>query len=157
MEIYDIIVEKMDGEEVTLEAYKDKVLLIVNTASKCGYTPQFQDLQELYEEFGNEDFEILGFPSGQFLKQEYESNTEILHYCRTNYGVSFPMFSKTLVKGRKISGLYKYLTSNSPVRKGKKIKWNFEKFLVNKNGEIVNRYLSKVRPWDLKSDIESLL
>ena len=155
--IYDIPVEKMSGESDTLSKYRGKVLLIVNTASKCGYTPQLLELQELYEKYGRDGLVVLGFPSGQFLKQEFGTNTEIMNFCRANYGVSFPMYSKTKVKGKNKTPLFKYLIENSPNRNNKRVKWNFEKFLVNRNGEIMNRYLPKVSPRYLKKDIEYLL
>jgi glutathione peroxidase len=157
MSIYDIKVEDYQGNLTTLEAYKGKVLLIVNTASKCGFTPQLERLQLLYDEFNEEGLEILGFPCNQFLKQEPGTITEILDFCRSNYGVTFPIFAKLNVKGRNQSPLYKHLTDNSPVRNKKKVKWNFEKFLINRNGEIINRYLPKIDPIDIKDDIKALL
>jgi glutathione peroxidase len=157
MELYDISLEKMDGTLEPMTKYKGKVLLVVNTASKCGYTPQLEEMQSIYKKFQNLDFEILGFPSSQFLRQEFSTNTEILNFCQSNYGVSFPIYGKTKVRGRKINDLYKYLVKNSPVRKNKRVRWNFEKFLINKNGEIINRYSSKVRPSYIKKDIETLL
>lgn len=157
MKLYDVQVEHMNGSIESLDKYKDKVLLIVNTASKCGYTPQLEELQMLHEKFGDKEFEVLGFPSGQFMRQEFSTNTEILNFCRSNYGVGFTMFGKSKVRGRKKNELFKYLVENSPVRKNKDVKWNFEKFLVNKNGEVINRYSSKVRPSYIKRDIEELL
>ncbi len=157
MNLYDITVENMQGKEVSLSEYKDKVILIVNTASKCGFTPQFEMLQEMYLELKDQDFIILGFPCNQFFKQDPGSNKDILEFCQLNYGVSFPMFAKLNVKGKEQSELYKYLVENTPVNKGKKVKWNFEKFLVNKNGEIVNRYASNVKPEAFKNDIKDLL
>lgn len=133
------------------------VILIVNTASKCGFTPQFEMLQEMYLELKDQDFIILGFPCNQFFKQDPGSNKDILEFCQLNYGVSFPMFAKLNVKGKEQSELYKYLVENTPVNKGKKVKWNFEKFLVNKQGEIVNRYASNVKPEAFKDDIKELL
>lgn len=157
MGIYDIEVEKMDGSRETLEQFEGDVLLIVNTASKCGYTPQLTDLQDLYEKYKDKGFKVLGFPSGQFLFQEFGTNTEIMNFCRSNYGVSFPMFAKSRVRGPKTNPLYKYLVKNTPVKKKKPVRWNFEKFLVNKNGEIINRYSSKVNPKYINRDIEFLL
>jgi glutathione peroxidase len=157
MSIYDIQVETMEGSLESLEKYKNKVLLIVNTASKCGYTPQLEDLQQLYTKYENEDFEILGFPSGQFLRQEFSTNTEILNFCRANYGVSFPMYGKTKVRGRRINKLFDYLVKHTPVKRNKSVRWNFEKFLINRNGEIVNRYSSKVSPRYIKKDIEAMI
>jgi glutathione peroxidase len=157
MNVHDFTVKNMQGKDVELNTYKDKVLLIVNTASKCGLTPQFETLQQLYDEYKEQDFEILGFPCNQFLKQDPGSNEEILEFCQLNYGVSFPMFAKLDVKGKNQSELYKYLTENSKERTGKKIKWNFEKFLINKQGDIVKRYLPTVQPLSLKEDINALL
>jgi glutathione peroxidase len=157
MNVHDITVKNMQGQDVPLSNYKDKVVLIVNTASKCGLTPQFKTLQELYKEYEGKDFEILGFPCNQFLKQDPGSNDEILEFCQLNYGVSFPMFAKLDVKGKNQSDLYKYLTENSKERTGKKVKWNFEKFLIGKDGEIVKRYLPTVQPLSLKDDINTLL
>jgi glutathione peroxidase len=155
--IFNIQVEKYTGEISTLEEHKGKVILIVNTASKCGYTPQLEGLQYLYKKYGEKGFVVLGFPCNQFLKQEPGTMKEITDFCRTNYGVSFPLYAKVKVKGSNQSDIYKYLVQNSPIRKGKKVKWNFEKFLINRNGEIVNRYVPKVVPEELKSDIEKLL
>lgn len=157
MNLYDLTVENMQGKEISLSEYKDKVILIVNTASKCGFTPQFEMLQEMYLELKDQDFIILGFPCNQFFKQDPGSNKDILEFCQLNYGVSFPMFAKLNVKGKEQSELYKYLVENTPVNKGKKVKWNFEKFLVNKQGEIVNRYASNVKPEAFKDDIKELL
>lgn len=157
MNLYDLTVENMQGKEISLSEYKDKVILIVNTASKCGFTPQFEMLQEMYLELKDQDFIILGFPCNQFFKQDPGSNKDILEFCQLNYGVSFPMFAKLNVKGKDQSELYKYLVENTPVNKGKKVKWNFEKFLVNKQGEIVNRYASNVKPEAFKDDIKELL
>jgi glutathione peroxidase len=157
MSIYNIEVEQMDGLLTNLEEHKDKVMLIVNTASKCGYTPQLQDLQDLYDKYKDSGLVILGFPTRQFLKQEFDTNTEILNFCRANYGVSFPMYAKTKVRGKNKTKLFKYLIENSPNRRNKKVKWNFEKFLVNRNGAIVNRYSAKVNPKYIKKDIEILL
>ncbi|HOO43740.1 MAG TPA: glutathione peroxidase [Bacillota bacterium] len=157
MNLYDIQVKKMDGTFITLNQYKGKVLLIVNTASKCGFTPQFKGLEELYQTYKDKDFVILGFPCNQFLHQDPGTDKEILEFCQLNYGVTFPMFSKIDVRGKSQHELYQYLISKSPVLTGKSIKWNFEKFLVDKNGEIVNRFISKVTPKEIASSIEELI
>ena len=154
---YTIEVEKATGEISTLEEYKDKVILIVNTASKCGYTPQLTGLQTLYEDYKDKGFVVLGFPCNQFLRQDPDTITEILEFCRMNYGTSFPIHAKTNVKGRHQSDLYKYLVKNAPVRTGRKVKWNFEKFLINRNGVIINRYSPRVEPDYIRKDIEYLL
>lgn len=157
MNIYDIKVKKMDGSEITLDAYKGQVLLIVNTASKCGFTPQFAGLEELYTSYKDKGFVILGFPCNQFLHQDPGTNAEILEFCQVNYGVTFPMFSKIDVRGKNQHELYHYLIHHTPVLTGKSIKWNFEKFLINRNGEIVNRFISKVTPKEIAEHIEALL
>ncbi len=157
MSLYDIRVEKMTGVEIPLSSYQGKTVLIVNTASKCGFTPQFEGLEALYEKYKDQDFVVLGFPCNQFLGQDPGSNEEILSFCQLNYGVTFPMFSKLNVRGKDQHPLFKYLIQYSPVRKGKSIKWNFEKFLINKDGDIVNRYVSKVTPQEIEKDIEAIL
>jgi glutathione peroxidase len=157
MKLYDLTQEYIEGTKVKLDKYEGKVLLIVNTASKCVYTPQFTELQELYEEYGPKEFKILGFPCNQFLDQDPYSNEEILSFCKANYGVTFDMFKKTRVKGDKINPLYHYLVLNSPVDKGKEISWNFEKFLISKDGEILKRYKPEITPSDIKKDIEKAL
>lgn len=157
MSLFDIEVEDYQGNITTLEEYKGNVILIVNTASKCGYTPQFAGLQDLYKKYKEQGLVVLGFPCNQFLHQDPGTMNEILDFCQTNFGVSFPFYSKLKVKGRNQSELYKYLINHSPDRKGKKIKWNFEKFLINREGDIVHRYQPKVEPAEIASDIETLL
>lgn len=153
MNIYDIEVEKINGEKIKLDEFKDKVLLVVNTASKCGFTHQYDGLQRLYEKYSERGFEVLAFPSNQFAFQEPGDNQEILSFCQVNFGISFPIFSKIKVNGPKESPLYTYLKEQLPGR----ITWNFNKFLINKNGEVVSRFGSKVEPKDLEKEIESLL
>lgn len=157
MSLYEITVENMKGEQVKLDKYKGDVVLLVNTASKCGFTPQFEGLEELHKKYKDQGLSILGFPSNQFLRQDPGSNDEILEFCQLNYGVSFDMFKKLSVKGKNQHELYNYLTNNSPTRTGKNVKWNFEKFLVDKEGNIVGRFLSTVKPKDLESEIEKYL
>lgn len=157
MNLYDIKVKKMSGEEIQLDAFKGKVVLIVNTASKCGFTPQFAGLEELFEEYKEKDFVILGFPCNQFLGQDPKSNSDILEFCQLNYGVTFPMFEKISVRGKNQHELYNYLIKKSPTRNGKSIKWNFEKFLISRTGEIINRFESKIAPAELKEHIEKIL
>ncbi len=157
MNIYEIKVRKIDGSEMFLNEYKGKTLLIVNTASKCGFTPQFEGLEELYKKYKSKDFVILGFPCNQFLRQDPGTNSEILEFCQLNYGVTFPMFSKIDVRGKDKHELYKYLIDNSPVLTGKGIKWNFEKFLINKDGDIINRFISKVTPREIENHLEKIL
>ncbi len=157
MSLYNIEVKKMNGEIVKLSEYNNKVLLIVNTASKCGFTKQFEGLELLYKEYKNEGFEILGFPCNQFFHQDPGSNSEILEFCTLNYGVSFEMFSKISVKGTNISLLYDYLVKNNLTKPNKKIKWNFEKFLISRDGTIIERYQSNVKPEFIENDIKKLL
>lgn len=156
--IYDFEVNTISGKTVPLSNYKDKVLLIVNTASKCGFTPQFSGLETLYKELHDEGLEVLGFPCNQFLKQDPGSDSEISEFCSLNYGVTFPMFSKIEVNGDNTHPLYKYLKSEAKGMLGsEKIKWNFTKFLVNKEGEVVKRYAPNTEPKDISSDIKELL
>lgn len=145
--LYDIVVEPMAGESITLESYKGKVLLIVNTASKCGFTGQYDGLQKLYETHKEKGLVVLGFPSNDFLRQEPGSNEEIQSFCRLNYGVTFPMFKKLRVKGDEPHPLYSFLTSEqtNPGFSGK-ITWNFNKFLVNREGHVVARFGSRAKP-----------
>jgi len=146
---YDIEANTITGEPVKMEAYKGKVLLIVNTASKCGFTGQYDGLQNLYEKYGDQGFVILGFPSNDFLSQEPGTNDEIASFCKLNYGVTFPMFQKIVVKGKGQHPLYAYLTSEQtdPEFAGK-ISWNFNKFLISSDGKIVNRFGSRTAPDD---------
>ncbi|EGP9983508.1 glutathione peroxidase, partial [Listeria monocytogenes] len=134
--------------------YKGKVLLIVNTASKCGLTPQLEGLEAMYKKLGGDNFEILGFPCNQFLRQDPGSDEEILEFCQMNYGVTFQMFSKIKVKGKDASPLYKYLTEQTG---GKKVEWNFAKFLIDENGEVVERFPSKMKPEDFEDKVEALV
>jgi len=147
--IYDFTVKSIYGTDVKLENYKGKVLLIVNTASKCGFTKQYDGLQELYTKYEKEGLVILGFPANNFLKQEPGTNEEILNFCRLNFGVSFPMFEKISVAGKNIHPLYKYLTDKKTNPKyGGKISWNFNKFLISRDGRIINRFSSPTKPLD---------
>lgn len=157
MHLYDIEVTNMKGATKTLKDYEGKVVLVVNTASKCGFTPQFEGLEELYKKYKDQGLAILGFPCNQFLKQDPGSNDEIMEFCQLNYGVSFEMFEKVFVKGKNQHPLYEYLTKNSKERTGKNIKWNFEKFLISKDGDIVLRALPGVKPVELTNLIEEEL
>jgi len=145
--IYDFTMSDIDGNPVTLEKFRNKVLLIVNVASKCGFTPQYKGLQELYQEFKDDGFSILGFPANNFLSQEPGTNGEIKQFCSIKYNVSFPVFSKISVKGKDISPLYTFLTEKdtNPGFSGS-IKWNFTKFLVDRTGNIVDRFSPMTRP-----------
>lgn len=147
--IYDFTVADIDGNDVNLADYKGRVLLIVNTASKCGFTPQYEGLEKIYTEYKDRGFEILAFPSNDFMGQEPGTNEQIKNFCRMNYHVSFPLFSKITVKGEKIHPLYRYLTEkNTDPEFAGKITWNFNKFLIDRKGKIVNRFDSKVKPQD---------
>ncbi|GAB6988198.1 glutathione peroxidase [Paenibacillus pini] len=158
MSIYDFNVNTLHGQEVSLQKYEDNVLLIVNTASKCGLTPQYKGLQELYDKFHDKQFEVLGFPSNQFAHQEPGSNEDIAEFCQLNYGVSFPMFEKVNVNGNEAHPLFKYLTEEAPGLMGSKaIKWNFTKFLVDKQGRIIKRYAPQTTPDKIEEDIKNLL
>ena len=157
MSIYNIDVERINGEKVSLSNYKGEVILVVNTASKCGFTPQFDDLEKLHQKYKDQGLRIIGFPCNQFLFQEPGSNDEILSFCQVNYGVTFDIFGKIKVKGKDMHELYKFLLENTPVDPGKKVKWNFEKFLISRSGEVKNRYNSKIKPFDIEEDIQKEL
>jgi glutathione peroxidase len=145
--IYGITLDDISGNQRSLAEFKGKVILIVNVASKCGFTYQYKSLEALYQKHREQGFVILGFPSNDFLGQEPGSNEEIEEFCTLNYGVTFPMFAKITVKGRKIHPLYSYLTSKrtNPRFPGR-ITWNFNKFLIGRSGEIINRFGSKEEP-----------
>jgi len=147
--INDIVVNDMSGNPVKLSDYKGTVLLIVNVASKCGYTPQYKELEEIYEKYNNSGFEILAFPCNDFGGQEPGTNKEIKEFCSVNYGVTFKLFDKVKIPGNDKSPLYERLTNNS-VTENSDIKWNFEKFVISKDGKITARFESKVKPTDKK-------
>ena len=156
--IYNFEAQTIGGKKVKLGDYKDKALLIVNTASKCGLTPQYKGLEALYEEYKDQGLVVLGFPCNQFGRQEPGSESDIEEFCQLNYGVSFPMFAKIDVNGRNADPLFKYLKKSSKgILGSEKIKWNFTKFLVNRDGEVVARYAPTVKPGDIADDIEPLL
>jgi len=181
MSIYDYKAITIDGDEVSLEQYKGKIMVIVNTASKCGFTPQYEGLENLYEQYKDKDFEILGFPSNQFAGQEPGENDEIKNFCSINYGVSFQLFKKSDVIGENPHPLFSYLTAKAPFKgfdlekhndkklyemlkkrfpeflKGNSIKWNFTKFLIDRDGRIVKRYEPTTEPFAMSKDIEKLL
>jgi glutathione peroxidase len=156
--IYGFTAERLDGTTVSLDTYRGKVLLIVNTASECGFTPQYRGLQELYTLYAGRGFEVLGFPCNQFGKQEPGDAAQIGSFCETNYGVTFPMFAKIDVNGPNAHPLFKYLTEKEPGVLGlEAIKWNFTKFLIDRNGNIVKRYAPITKPESIADDIEKLL
>ena len=144
--IYDFHLKNIDGKEISLRQYAGKVLLIVNTASLCGYTPQYEGLEKLYKEYKDQGFVILGFPANNFGQQEPGTNTEIKQFCQTRFSVTFPIFSKVSVKGGDQSPLFKYLTSEQNPNFTGEIKWNFEKFLIGKDGKLLHRFRSEVTP-----------
>ncbi len=158
MTIYDYKANTITGKEVELSDYKDKVLLIVNTASKCGFTPQFEGLELLYKDLEAQGLVILGFPCNQFGSQDPGNDGEIEEFCQLNYGVSFPMFSKIDVNGSGTHPLYKFLKNEAKGLLGSKnIKWNFTKFLINRDGEVIKRYGSADLPKHIKSGILDLI
>ena len=155
--VYDFQVKKTDGSMQSLELYAGKPLLIVNTASKCGLAPQFKGLQELYEKYHEDGFEVLGFPCDQFNNQEYDNIEETTQFCQMNYGVSFPMFAKIKVNGDEADPLFHYLTQQQKGLLGKQIKWNFTKFLINEKGEVIERYAPTTEPQKIEDDIRSII
>ena len=156
--VYDFEVNRLNGDPVKLSEYRGKALLIVNTASHCGFTPQYSGLERLYGKFKARGLEILGFPCNQFGKQEPGSPTEIAEFCSVNYGVTFPMFEKIDVNGADTHPLYGYLKREARgVLGSEPIKWNFTKFLVNREGEVVKRYGSTTKPEQIEADIEAAL
>lgn len=157
MSIYDFQVKTASGEDRSLADYRGKVLLIVNVASKCGFTPQYKGLQELYAIYKDQGLEILGFPCNQFLAQEPGTDEEIQQFCQQNYGVDFPVFAKIDVNGSGAHPLYQYLTKEAPGILGGAIKWNFTKFLIDRDGKIAKRYAPKTEPAKLTEKIEELL
>lgn len=181
MSIYNFKVNDIDGNEVSLDQYKGKVIIIVNTASKCGYTPQFQDLQSLYEKYEDKGLVILGFPCNQFLGQEPGSNDEVKSFCLLNYGVTFPMFEKVDVRGLNATPLFNFLINQKPFEGfnlekvqqkllysvisekypeslvDNSIKWNFTKFLIDREGNVINRFEPFVEPIDMEDHIIKLL
>lgn len=157
MGVYDFSARTISGEEKSLADYRGNVLLIVNTASKCGFTPQYKGLQALYEKYHSQKFEVLGFPCNQFMKQEPGTEVEIQQFCELNYGVTFPMFAKIDVKGANAHPLFVYLTKQAPGVLSEAVKWNFTKFLVDRNGKVVKRYAPTTTPEAIEKDIENLL
>ena len=156
--ITDFTVKAADGSDASLEAYRGKVLLIVNTASKCGFTPQYEGLEALHRDYAARGFEVLGFPCNQFGAQEPGDAAEIATFCSTTYDVTFPVFAKVDVNGKDAAPLFEALKTEAPGLLGSKgIKWNFTKFLVDREGRVVDRYAPTTKPEDLRGDIEKLL
>lgn len=156
--IYDFSAKSLSGQEVALGDFRGKVLLIVNTASRCGFTPQYEGLEHLYCKFAPRGFAVLGFPCNQFGAQEPGDDAQIGQFCSANYGVSFPMFAKIEVNGPNAHPLYRFLKKAKPGTLGtEKIKWNFTKFLTDREGQVVERFASATKPESLESRIEALL
>ena len=156
--IYQFEAELLEGDVKALADYKGKVMLIVNTASKCGFTPQFAGLEKLYEKYKPQGLEILGFPCNQFGGQDPGTNKEIGVFCQRNYGVTFPMFAKVDVKGPEAHAIFRFLTREAKgILGSQNIKWNFTKFLVGRNGEVLGRYAPTTKPEALEADIEKAL
>jgi glutathione peroxidase len=156
--VYDFSAKTIDGKTRKLADYKGKVLLVVNTASQCGFTPQYKGLEALYEKYKDKGFAVLGFPSNQFGQQEPGPDSEIAEFCEMNFGVTFPLFSKVDVNGADAHPIFKYLTSTKKGLLGSEaIKWNFTKFLIGKDGAVIDRYAPTTKPEELTRDIEKAL
>ena len=154
---HDFTIKTPAGETVDLSRYKNKVVLAVNTATKCGLAPQFDGLEQLHQKYKDKGLVVLGFPSDQFLNQEPETNETIVEACRINHGVTFPLFEKIDVNGANTHPVYQYLKSEKGGILGSKIKWNFTKFLVDREGKVVSRYSPTTKPESIAADIEKLL
>jgi glutathione peroxidase len=157
MSVYEYTVKTAAGTEQTLEQYQGKVLLVVNTASKCGFTPQYEDLEKLYEQYHSKGLEILAFPCDQFAHQEPGTDEEIQAFCKVNYGVTFPVFAKIDVNGKSAHPLFVFLRGQKKGLFGNPIKWNFTKFLFDREGKFIDRFEPAVKPQEITALIESLL
>lgn len=157
MNIYNFKAKQIDGREISFDNYKGKVMLIVNTACNCGFTPQLEGLQKIYSEFKEKGFEILGFPSNQFANQDPGTNKEIYEFCTSTYGVTFALFEKIEVNGHNESPLFNYLKENASGLLTNEIKWNFTKFLIDRNGKVIKRFAPIIKPQNIIRDIEFLL
>lgn len=156
--VYDFTCTTIGGQEKSIADYKGKVLLVVNVASKCGFTPQYEGLEAMYQDLKSEGLEILGFPCNQFASQEKGSDADIQSFCSLTYGVSFPMFSKIDVNGDNAAPIYDFMKSAAPGLLGSKsVKWNFTKFLINKEGKVVKRYAPNTEPKAMINDVKKLL
>lgn len=155
--IYDFSATSIGGTDTPLDTYRGKAVLVVNTASKCGFTPQYKGLEKLYEDYADKGLVVLGFPCDQFGHQEPGSETDIEQFCELNYGVTFPMFAKIEVNGDNAHPLFTWLRSAKKGLLGSRIKWNFTKFLVDKNGSVLKRYGSTTKPDKIAADIEKAL
>lgn len=158
MSVYDFSVKDIKGQTISLQEYASKVLLIVNVASKCGFTAQYESLQSLYEKYKDKGFMILGFPCNQFLNQEPSDEKQIEQFCSLNFGVSFDMFAKIDVNGQDADPLFKYLKKEAKgVFGSEAVKWNFTKFLIDTDGKVIKRYAPATKPKDIETDVEMLL
>ncbi|MDP5275410.1 glutathione peroxidase [Chengkuizengella axinellae] len=158
MSVYEYTAKTIKGEEISLKNYEGKVILIVNTASECGYTPQYKQLQELHETYSEQGLVVLGFPCNQFGEQEPGEESDIERFCELNYGVTFQMFTKVDVNGEHVHPLFTYLKQEAPSESGAEdIEWNFTKFLIDKSGKRISRYSPKTNPLEMKNEIEQLL
>ena len=155
--LHDFAATSIDGHRIELSSYEGEVVLVVNTASKCGLTPQYAGLQQLHEEYGDRGLTILGFPCDQFMHQEPGTEEEIAEFCQRNYGVSFPMFAKIDVNGEDAHPLYAWLTGTHDGIEGGPIEWNFGKFLVGRDGAVLQRYSPQVEPDQLREDLEKAI
>jgi len=157
MSFFDYSARKINGREVKMETYRGKIVIVVNTASKCGFTPQLAELEELYKRYKDQGLAILGFPCNQFANQDPASNQEIQNFCQVNYGVSFELFEKVDVNGPETSPLYQFLKEEAKGAFGGKIKWNFTKFLIDRKGTVIRRYAPATSPLKMEEDIRKLL
>ncbi|MEO3945945.1 glutathione peroxidase [Gorillibacterium sp. CAU 1737] len=158
MSIYDYDVRTIRGEQTTLAPYKGNVLLIVNTATKCGFAPQFKGLEKLYQDYKDDGFAVLGFPSSQFANQELDDDGDIAQVCELNHGVTFPLYAKIDVKGPTTHPLFQFLTEQAPGLFGSRsIKWNFTKFLVGRDGKVLHRFAPKDTPEKIEKTLKSVL
>jgi glutathione peroxidase len=157
MTFYELEAENLHGKTVPMEEYKGKTVIVVNTASKCGLTPQYEGLEELYQKYRDQGLVILGFPCNQFANQEPGTSEDIQEFCQVNYGVSFPMFAKIDVNGKDTHPVFKYLKSQLGGLLGSKIKWNFTKFVIDKNGKPVKRFAPTTKPEKMEATIQKLL
>jgi glutathione peroxidase len=157
MGFYDYSAIEINGKETRMDTYKSKVVVVVNTASKCGFTPQFAELETLYKKYKDQGLAILGFPCNQFAQQDPGNNEEIRNFCQLNYGVTFDMFEKIDVNGPGAHPLYQFLKKEAKSVLGEKIKWNFTKFLIDRNGKVIRRYAPAINPMKMEDDICKLL
>ena len=157
MSVYEYVVKSQKGEDVSLKEYKGKVLLIVNTATRCGFTPQYDGLEALYEKYHEQGFEVLDFPCNQFFRQAPETDDEINHICSLKFNTKFPRFKKVEVNGDKAEPLFVYLCSQNEKGKYKRIKWNFTKFLISKEGEVLARFEPTIKPEEIEESIKEAL